>query len=386
MRGRGEGSIRKRRRADGTVSWEARIRIFGRQHSFYDDTKSGAMAKAHQARADSVRGNPVHQDSITVAEHLDRWLEVDVRPRVRARTYESYSSLSANHIVPAIGRVRLVQLTPGHVQRMLARVVASGLSESTAGRVRAVLSSALNAAQLDYGLPRNVARLAKVPRSPRPAFTPEEITPEDAHLILAAVEKSRLRPLVLFAIATGMRQGEQLALRWRDIDMKRRTVTVRHAVDVRDGQRVLGRPKTLTAQRSLRLSDLAIAALEMRQAQEADDRILAGDRWQELDLVFANPTGGIRDGNALRRNFQGLLSRRGLKPIRWHALRRLFAAVLQDHGVPLERIRDLMGHSELRVTEGYAYTLPETLDRDMGAIDAEFGPENSAGKGQASSE
>jgi len=68
------------------------------------------------------------------------------------------------------------------------------------------------------------------------------------------------------------------------------------------------------------------------------------------------------------------MSRSGLKTIRWHALRRIFAAPLQDEGVPLERLRDLMGHTNILVTEGYAYTLPASLDRDMGAIDRAFQP------------
>ncbi|MFQ5459743.1 MAG: tyrosine-type recombinase/integrase, partial [Anaerolineae bacterium] len=68
------------------------------------------------------------------------------------------------------------------------------------------------------------------------------------------------------------------------------------------------------------------------------------------------------------------LDRRGMEPIRWHALRRVIAAVLQDQGVPLERIRDLMGHSQLRVTESYAYTIPETLQKDMDAVDDALGP------------
>ena len=96
-------------------------------------------------------------------------------------------------------------------------------------------------------------------------------------------------------------------------------------------------------------------------------------RLKDLDLVFPGCKGGIRGGTALTRRFDDRLRRRGLQPIRWHALRRLFAAVLQDDGVPLERIRDLMGHSTLSVNESYAYTLPASLDRSTGSIDRAFG-------------
>ena len=218
MRGRGEGSIRQRKRADGTVYWEARVRISGPQVSFYADSKSGAQALARQALVDAERGIVHATATMTVEEYLPIWFE-RARPTIRARTYASYSELARTYIVPTIGRVRLARLTPGHVTAMLARVVESGRSESTAKRVRAVLSAALRAAQLDIGLPRNVARLAALPKSDRPAFAPEVITPEQAWSILAAFSGHRIEPLVLFSVATGVRQGELLALRWQDVDL-----------------------------------------------------------------------------------------------------------------------------------------------------------------------
>ncbi len=271
--------------------------------------------------------------------------------------------------MPAIGRVRLHALTPGQVQTLLATVVAKGRTEATAHRVRATLSAALHAAQRDYGLARNAAALARLPKTDRPPFAPEVVSPSEARAIVAAFRGSRLEALVLFSIATGLRQGELLARRWRDIDLAHGTVTIRRAVDIQEGRRVLARPKSAKAQRVLQLPALALHALELARLQAAEDPALAGPAWQDLDLVFPGPTGGLRDGAAVSRNFRAKLRTNGLRPIRWHALRRVFAALLQDQGIPLERIRDLLGHSELRVTESYAYTMPETLRRDMAAID-----------------
>lgn len=332
------------------------------------------MAMARQARADAERGMGLPEDTLTVQEHLRDWLATRIRPSVRARTYESYRSHCELYIVTAIGRIRLIHLAPGHVQHMLAELLNRGLSETTVKHVRSTLSGALRAAQLDHGLPRNAASLAKMPKSDRPAFTPEEISPSDARKMLDAFKGSRLEPLVLFAVATGLRQGEQLALRWKDVDLERRTISIRYAVEKRDGKRKLARPKTERAKRTLRLPDMAMHALELRRAQEEEEREAAGPAWEDMGLVFPGPTGGIRDGCAVTRNFKAYLDRRGMEPIRWHALRRVIAAVLQDQGVPLERIRDLMGHSQLRVTESYAYTIPETLQKDMDAVDDALGP------------
>lgn len=373
MRGRGEGSIRQRHRADGTVYWEARARIGGAQHSFYADSKSAAQAKARQARADAERGLGASRETLTVEQYLLSWL-AHVEPSLRARTFRSYRMHCHRHLIPAFGRVRLVQLSPSHVERLLGQLVQSGLSDTTATRVRATLSVALNQAMRDLGLLRNVASLAKVPKSDRPAFTKEVVTPEQARRVIAAMQGHRLEPLVLFSIATGVRQGELLALRWQDIDIPGRTVTITHAVDLQAGKKVLARPKTARSQRALRMPDMAMVALALRREQETADRLLAGPRWQETGVVFATQLGGIRTGPQVTKDFQARLERHGLPTMRWHALRRVFAALLQDEGVPLERIRDLMGHSNILVTEGYAYTLPESLDRDMGAIDRAFRP------------
>lgn len=123
---------------------------------------------------------------------------------------------------------------------------------------------------------------------------------------------------------------------------------------------------------TVRLPSVAIRALTPARTQIEEYRLLAGADWQEANLVFPSPGGGIRAGSTVTHNFQKRLESRGLEPMRWHGMRRVFAAILQDAGVPLERVRDLMGHSQLHVTEHYAYTLEDSLLRDMDAIDAVF--------------
>jgi len=193
-----------------------------------------------------------------------------------------------------------MQLTPGHVQYMLADLLKSGRSETTVKHIRSTPSGAVRAAQRDHGFSAAVASLAKMPKSDWPAFEPEVITPEDAQ---------------------------------------------------------------------------AIVQDEHREA--------AGNAYEDQGFVFASPVGGILNGTAFTRNFKAHCERRGIKPIRWHALRRVFTAVLQDQDLPLERIRHLMGHSEIKVTEGYAYTMPYSLKRHMGAVDDVLGAyENGAGRSE----
>lgn len=350
-RSQGEGTIRSRVLADGSTVHDVRMRIGGKQRSFTGDSADEAWQRAWEAKLDAERGYTAPDKSLTVAAFFTDWLESTHRPAVRSRTYEATRGHVQNHIVPRLGHVRLVDLTPGHVERMLSELVAAGLSDNTARNIRGTLTSALRTAMRDHGLLRNVASLARVPKTDRPAFQAETVTPDDARAILAAFEGSRLAPLVMFSLATGVRQGELLALRWADVDLRRGVVAIRYGVDAKGGEPRLVRLKTTKSRRDLPLSDLAREALDLARRHAARDGVVS-------DMVFPGPDGGIRNGPAVTHNFQLRLRAAGLAPIRWHALRRAFAAILQDQGVPLNVIRDLLGHSQLSVTEHYAYTMP----------------------------
>lgn len=245
-RGQGEESIRQRTRRDGSQFWEARVTLNGRQTSFYAATKTEALKRARAARADTERGFGMDATSVTIERHMLDWLEL-VRPTVRDSTFQSYSGHVHVWIVPHLGRVKVTDLTPAHVRKMLAAVAEAGRSDATVVRVRATLSSAMRQAQVDCGLTRNVASIAKPPKSPAPAFRREVLTSSDARTILAAFDSSRLWSLVAFAIGTGLRQGERLALHWSEIDLDRRLLHVRRSLDGKP----LVQPKSKKSARTL---------------------------------------------------------------------------------------------------------------------------------------
>jgi integrase len=264
-RGQNEGSITEL--ADGR--WQARLNlgyVNGKRarKAFYGKTKGEALAKLRAAQADVQRGLPLANEQLTVAAHLEDWLATTVKPNRRAKTYRSYEQNVRLYLIPALGRHKLAKLEPRQVQAFLTAQRAEGLSANSVQRMRDVLRNALNQA-LEWGLvSRNVAKLVKVPRGE--ARETRVLTAAQARQFLEASKGDRLESLYRVAVALGMRQGEILGLRWSDVDLAGRTLTVRKAMQRSDGGLSLVEPKSAQSRRVVDLPLSLVRALREHRA------------------------------------------------------------------------------------------------------------------------
>jgi integrase len=224
-----------------------------------------------------------------VAHYLKRWLEDAMKPNVRPSTYWRSEQAVRLHLIPEIGQVRLAKLTPHDVQGMLNRKQASGLSGRGVQCIHAVLRAALNQAVRWGELQRNVAKLVKTPRATHRLVDP--FTPEEARRFLGAIEGDRLEALYVLAIASGLRQGEILGLRWEDVDLAEARLKVRHALQRLDGEYVLVEPKTAQSRRTIALPGIVVDALRAHRIRQAEERLSAETPWTPLDLVFTTERG-----------------------------------------------------------------------------------------------
>src|SRR5262249_29851884 len=152
----------------------------------------------------------------------------------RARSYENSEVVIRCHLKPDLGRIRLDQLAPQHVQALLDRKLKSGLAAQTVFHIRATLRTALNQALKWNLVARNVAALTTPPRVPHYEIRP--LDPAQARRLLDAAKGTRLESAYVVALNLGLRRGEVLGLRWEDVDFDRGTLTVARSV-----QRVGGR-------------------------------------------------------------------------------------------------------------------------------------------------
>ena len=359
-RGHGEGAIYQRE-SDG--KWCASVDLGfvngkRRRKTIYGKTRKEVADKLKALHRDQSAGINIAPEQQTVAQFLDAWLTQTVQVRNRAGAYENYAQIVRSHIVPALGAYQLAKLTPEHVQAMLNGLSTAGLAPRTVRNVRAVLRDALNQAVKRRRIPYNVATLVEIPRAEKPQIAP--LTPDQARALLAAVQGHPLEALYRVALSLGLRRGEVLALRWKDVDFKRQELRVTGSA--RRTNRVLQRrtTKTDSSIRTLPLPEQLIQVLRQHRAQQDEAR--ARPNWHEHDLVFPSSVGTLMEPGNLYRQFKAVLKRAGLPTTtRFHDLRHSCATLLLAQGVPLVVVRDMLGHTQISTTADiYGHVLPET--------------------------
>lgn len=358
----GEGGLREVKPGQ----WQARYTdADGRRRSVYGKTRKEAADKLREALAARESGQPLPTGRQTVAAYLDEWLEQTAKPRVRPATYRSYAERVRLYLKPQLGRVRLRDLTALHVQRMVGEMgkrtsarTGRPLSARSIGMTLTVLHTALADALAFRLVSHNAAEAVRAPSATR--RRPDALTVADARRLLDAFAADRYRALVTVALSLGLRQGEALGLRWADVDLDARTLTVRHQIQRVDGQYVFTPPKSDSSRRVVVLPSAIVEELRAHRARQNEDRLAAGPAWSALDLVFCREDGGPLNGTAVTKRFQKVLDRAGLPAMTFHHLRHGCATLLLAQGVPLRVVQDQLGHSQISLTANtYAHVAPE---------------------------
>jgi integrase len=297
---------------------------------------------------------------MTVGQYLDKWLSDCVCGTVRESTFSRDKYLMTNHVAPAIGRLKLKNLSALHLQSLYRERLDSALSGSTVQKVHHVLHKALAQAVKWSLIPRNPADAVKAPTP-----TPKEMHPlsaQQARELLEAARKDRLEALYILAVHTGMRRGELLGLKWEDCDLDNATVRVRRTLTRTDNGRrlALGEPKTKKSRRTVRLTQRAVEAVRSHQVRQAEEKLKVGSLYQNQGLVFAGEGGGlINPSNLRQRSFAPLLERAGLPPITFHDLRHTCASLLFQKNVHPKFVQELLGHASVAITlDTYSHMLP----------------------------
>jgi integrase len=275
-------------------------------------------------------------------------------------TIEVYRSLADHQLIPFIGRTLLKELTADDVETWLSGR-AEHLTSSSLGIVHGLLKRSIRRAARHDKVSRNVAELVDTPQG-KAGRKSRSLSLGQAKALLeeAAKPEHRLGAYVILAIVSGLRTEELRTLTGSAVDLDSATVYVLRA------DRHKGETKTALSRRGLGIADTAVEALRTLKKAQAAEKLKAGEAYEDHDLVFCHVNGAPYKAQHVRYRFAKLVKAAGLKPKEWcpRELRHTFVSIMSDHGVAIEKISDLVGHRNTKITETvYRHQLrPEIRD------------------------
>ncbi|MFJ7527713.1 tyrosine-type recombinase/integrase [Streptomyces griseus] len=367
----GAGSIWQRK--DGR--YEARVYVpqpdgTRKRKTVYGSTWDECDTKRQELVLRDRQGVPTPTRSARLSEWLPYWLEEFVRDDRKKTTYAKYETHVRRYLIPHIGSKRLETLGAADVRRLLTAVTTQA-SAATAKESHRVLRSALTAACREELISRNVVKLVAAPRVQSRELKPWDL--EETTTFLEAARKDPLYAAFVLAVALGLRRGEVLGLRWSDIDLERRTLTVRN--QIQRVQKELYADSTKNRRtRAIPVPLMCVAPLRWQRLRQAKQRHDARQAWHDTDYVFTTRTGRTIEPRNLSRSFERITEDAGLRRIRLHDARHGCATLLFAAGVPARVVMEILGHSQIAVTMNiYTHVSDENRREAMGHMDRLLG-------------
>ncbi|MGA5426644.1 tyrosine-type recombinase/integrase [Streptomyces koyangensis] len=354
----GEGSIYKRKdgRWEGAAYLETisgntkRLRVYGKSRKEAHEKQTTALAQVRQ-------GVLLPDRNWKLAEYLDYWLDRAVNAERRPNTHKRYEIVVRLHLKPGLGKKSLHQLSVRMVEDFYKKLLAEGATRNTVYQAQKVLSAALTHAMRQELLLRNVARLAEMPR-----YKPKEgqyWTAQEAIRFLNAAQSDPLYYAFALTVLYGLRRGEVLGIRWRDVDFEKGVLHIRQQIQRIDGKLQEVELKTESSERDEPLLATAREVLMKQQAKQADARLAASADWlgagTDEELVFTTRTGNPIEPRNLYRSFHRILEKHGIRRIKLHELRHTNGTAQKDLDVPERDTQAVLGHSSVSTTRLYQH-------------------------------
>lgn len=358
-RGQRQGSIT--RRPNGKYMAQLPPNDVGRRPTKYFDTKTEANKWLTEQSYLINKGLINAYTNVTTADYLDMWLRF-WKNQAGEKAIKQYTQIVNQHILPYLGKNKLVELKPLHFNKLFELLSKEGKGTRTIQLVYVVFHIALNQAVKEDLLVRNP--LDKVNRPKHKTKEIEPLRENEVTQFLINCRGHRLETLFKIAFTTGMRKGEILGLKWTDIDWEEKTIRVQRQLQRIPGQGLtLVHPKTSSSTRTIYIGQDSISALRKHSERQYIEQQLAGDKWQDNGLVFPSRVGTPYDQGALDKEFKELLKQANLRDIRFHDIRHTTTTLLLKQGVQINVVQAMLGHEDISTTlRVYSHVYPGMLE------------------------
>ena len=306
---------------------------------------------------------------MTFGAWLDHWYQTECKPAIRPKTQADYENRIYQHIIPELGHIPLVKLTPGDLQQFYIRLkqggrllrteeYGPGLSDRMVKSCHVTCRVALDRAVAQGLLLKNPALACKAPTTHLQEM--QVLTQEEMQRLLIQAKENDCFELLLLELSTGLRRGELLALQWDDLDFRTKELRIERQVQRIKGELTVTQPKTKASSRSIILPAPILKILKSYRQN-------INSRW-----IFPSPKkeDSPLDPAAVRKKLAIVLERAGCKHVRFHDLRHTFATNALEHGMDIKTLSAIIGHvSSATTLNVYAHVTDEMRQSAAAKID-----------------
>lgn len=377
----GDGSVFERK--DGR--WEGRLVVgykengYAKTRSVTAPTKTECEERLKTLREEVGRRSERIKPDMQFGDWMDFWYQNFSKPKLRPTTQACYEGRIYTHIIPQIGQIPLNKLTQNELQQFYARLKKSGrkkhvekfgegLSDRMVRSCHTTCRTALEKAVTEGLLRSNPAVGCKLP--PKKAKEMQVLTPAEIIRFLTQAKEEGYYEIFLLELTTGMRRGEILALKWRDLNLATGELHIARQVIRVKGETMVSQPKTKSSLRTVILApDMVEILAELKTEVKGE--------W-----IFPSPVneGQPRNPCALYHRFQNILERANCKKVRFHDLRHTFATMAIENGMDIKTLSAMIGHVSAETTLNIYSHITDTMqqqaavkiDREIGGTDAQM--------------
>ncbi|USK86177.1 tyrosine-type recombinase/integrase [Peribacillus asahii] len=332
-------------------------------------TKRDAEKALALIESEVIKGTYFEPSHITFEEHLNEWFKIK-KNTINAQTAEVYQGYMKNRIIPVLGDTQLSKLTPVLLQSYVNNLVEEGLASATIRKLRNIIKSSLDHAVNMELLPANPIVKIQLPKGTKKEITVWKV--DEIKQFLKVAINHRFYPAFHLAITTGMRRGEILGLRWKDVNLEKGILYVRQTLS-RDGKYFLNGAKTEAGVRSIQLANASIVMLKKQKCIVAKEKLSCGPEYIDHDLVVCTTKGTPVIPSNLKKTYERLIKEADVPLIRFHDLRHTHATMLLAQDVHAKVISERLGHSNIQITlDTYSHILPSMQEEAVNQIDVIF--------------